>query len=179
MLHGLVVEDEATVSNVMKLALEEHCHADVTVCDTGAIALDWLGRNWFDFALVDVILPDMSGFEVADRAADLHIPVLFTSGHPDAQLLCQHYSVPLLAKPFLSTLLIERTTELIRQGSVNVAALAAACATLREINGDLRSVISRAQRLVKESVPARPRRANVRYDAVGPASLAGAWRKDC
>jgi DNA-binding response OmpR family regulator len=38
----------------------------------------------FDLAIIDVNLPEISGYELARRAANRNIPTLLSSGHPDA-----------------------------------------------------------------------------------------------
>jgi DNA-binding response OmpR family regulator len=174
MLHVLLVQDGTTVTDAMQLTLAACCHASVTMSSTGSGAFTEMNRLWFDAAVIDAVLPDISGFDVAARAVDLHIPTLLTSGHPDVLALCQHYSLPVLEKPFLPALLAERTIQLIRQAEKNAADLAATFAALRETNQDLRSAMSEAWRLLNESVTAREGRARVKYDAIGGALSASA-----
>lgn len=151
MLHVLLVQDQTTVSNTMQLTLEAYCHASVTMSSTGSGAFAEMNRLWFDAAVIDAVLPDISGFDVAARATELRIPALFTSGHPDVLALCQHYALPVLEKPFLPTLLAERTIQLIR-AEMNSADLAATFAALRETKKDLQAAMSEARRLIDESV---------------------------
>jgi DNA-binding response OmpR family regulator len=170
MLHVLLVQDETTVIDTMQLTLQAYCHASVTMSNTGSAAFSEMNRLWFDAAVIDAVLPDISGFDVAARAIELHIPALLTSGHPDVLALCRHYSLPVLEKPFLPTLLAERTIQLIRQAEKNAAALAATFAGLRETNDDLRWVMSEARRLINESVASREGSARVKYNAIGGTS---------
>ena len=50
--------------------------------------------------MIDVMLPDMSGLELAGHAADRKVPVLLISGHLDLQDAGEMLDCPILAKPF-------------------------------------------------------------------------------
>ncbi len=74
----LVVDDEPNIVDVVSMALR-HNGFDVAQADTGAEALARV-RDWHPNVLVlDVMLPDIDGFEVARRlAADqANVPILF------------------------------------------------------------------------------------------------------
>jgi two-component system OmpR family response regulator len=79
-LRVLVVDDEPNIVDVVSMALRHHGF-DVKASDTGAEALARV-RDWRPHALVlDVMLPDIDGFEVAKRLSDEHagVPILFLS----------------------------------------------------------------------------------------------------
>jgi two-component system OmpR family response regulator len=79
-LRVLVVDDEPSIVDVVAMALRHHGY-DVTTVDTGAGALAQV-RDWHPHAIVlDVMLPDMEGFEVARRlsAQRAGVPILFLS----------------------------------------------------------------------------------------------------
>jgi two-component system, OmpR family, response regulator len=79
-LRVLVVDDEPNIVDVVSMALRHHGF-DVKAADTGAGAL-LEAREWRPHALVlDVMLPDIDGFEVAKRLSDEHarVPILFLS----------------------------------------------------------------------------------------------------
>jgi CheY-like chemotaxis protein len=62
----LVVED----NELERLSIQEllgHDDIDILTAETGAQALDMLGMQEFDCVVLDLRLPDMSGFEVIDR----------------------------------------------------------------------------------------------------------------
>jgi DNA-binding response OmpR family regulator len=60
----LVVEDESTIARPLKRALEREGYA-VSLCETGHSALR-LARSWeADVILLDLLLPDMDGRDVA------------------------------------------------------------------------------------------------------------------
>ncbi|MGZ4183264.1 MAG: response regulator transcription factor [Solirubrobacteraceae bacterium] len=76
----LVVDDEPGIVDVLSMALRHHGFG-VQSADTGQDALERV-RRWRPHVMVlDVMLPDMEGFEVARRLAAEHaaVPILFLS----------------------------------------------------------------------------------------------------
>jgi two-component system, OmpR family, response regulator len=74
----LVVDDEPNIVDVVSMALRYHGF-EVEEAHTGAAALTQT-RAWRpDVLVLDVMLPDIDGFEVARRLSDEHagVPVLF------------------------------------------------------------------------------------------------------
>jgi two-component system phosphate regulon sensor histidine kinase PhoR len=59
----LVVDDEPRIRDACKLVLEE-CGYDVSLASTGAQALEKIPADHFDIVLLDLMMPEMSGFEV-------------------------------------------------------------------------------------------------------------------
>ena len=131
MFRVLVVDDEPTVSETVQAGLEEFCGAEVMCRETGAAGVAALREKRLDAALFDVDLPDMSGFELAERAVSLNIPVLLMPGHPSSIDICQHCDYPHLPKPFLPEDLAERTLRLIRAAEGNIAQVRAATERLK------------------------------------------------
>jgi two-component system OmpR family response regulator len=79
-LRVLVVDDEPNIVDVLSMALR-HNGFDVDAADSGAGALARV-REWRPHVLVlDVMLPDMDGFEVARRLTNERagVPILFLS----------------------------------------------------------------------------------------------------
>ena len=79
-LRVLVVDDEPGIVEVISMALRHHGFG-VQTAGTGREALN-LVRRWHPNVMVlDVMLPDMEGFEVARRLAAEHagVPILFLS----------------------------------------------------------------------------------------------------
>ncbi len=79
-LRVLVVDDEPNIVDVVSMALRHNGFA-VDATDTGARALA-RAREWRPNVMVlDVMLPDMNGFEVARRMSGEHlgVPILFLS----------------------------------------------------------------------------------------------------
>ena len=73
----LLVEDEPAIADTLVYALETECF-EVVHALTGADALSAAGREAFDFAILDIGLPDMTGLDVCRRLREKSsIPVLF------------------------------------------------------------------------------------------------------
>jgi two-component system phosphate regulon response regulator PhoB len=75
----LVVEDETDLADLVAFNLREAGH-EVTVAHTGANALAEIARQRPELVLLDVMLPDISGFEVCRRlrrsAETTNLPVI-------------------------------------------------------------------------------------------------------
>jgi PAS domain S-box-containing protein len=83
-LRILLVEDDPDVRQSTQARLRELGY-DVTACDSGAEALAVLDTDApFDLLLTDIIMPSMTGIELADRVAALRprLRVLLSSGFP-------------------------------------------------------------------------------------------------
>ena len=59
----LVMEDEASMANGLKMVLQEEGY-DVDLAMTGQSALDKFGSRYFDILVADLRLPDLDGMEV-------------------------------------------------------------------------------------------------------------------
>lgn len=82
----LVVEDEESLLKLETILLTVKGY-EVTGVLCGEDALVQLGRETFDLVLLDIILPDIDGFEVCRRIrsnpATAAIPVVMLSGKKD------------------------------------------------------------------------------------------------
>lgn len=81
----LLVEDEPAIADTLVYALETE-RFEVTHALTGAEALAAAEREIFDFAILDIGLPDMTGLDVCRRLRERSsIPVLFLTAR-DAEV---------------------------------------------------------------------------------------------
>ena len=77
MLRVLIVEDEKPISNFIRLSLTKEGFQCVCAYD-GAEAADLLEREPpFDLILLDVMLPEVDGFELMEYIRPMEIPVIF------------------------------------------------------------------------------------------------------
>jgi DNA-binding response OmpR family regulator len=103
--HMLIVEDDADVAQALQdfFTLQGY---HVTHATQGAQALDLVKNDHrFDIVLLDIILPDQSGFEVLQklRQQDLSVPVLVLTGKGDRENLLQGFGLgadDYIVKPF-------------------------------------------------------------------------------
>ena len=79
-LRVLAVDDERNIRFLLEVALRQQGF-EVQLAETGREALEAVGRQAPDIVLLDVMLPDLDGFEVCRRMreAGLRMPVLFLS----------------------------------------------------------------------------------------------------
>ncbi|MCL2441359.1 MAG: diguanylate cyclase [Treponema sp.] len=109
----LVVDDEKI--NIMALAQFLKPRYDIIVATDGAAALETAEKHIPDLILLDIIMPDMSGFDVLlklkDTAATMNIPVIFITGLSDAEDEEKGLSlgaVDYIKKPFNQTIVKAR-----------------------------------------------------------------------
>jgi len=110
----LVVDDEPDIALICRLALTL-AGFDVAERDTGEGALDFLASESPDVVLLDLRLPDLSGWEVLDRLrereqlASLRV-VLFSAHASAAQSAVEAGCVSFIAKPFTPDDLVATVT---------------------------------------------------------------------
>ena len=76
MIQILIVEDEPPISNLIRLSLSKEGYA-CTCAPDGAAAADLLERGRYDLILLDVMLPEIDGFELMEYIRPMEIPVIF------------------------------------------------------------------------------------------------------
>src|SRR5947209_8890575 len=76
----LIVADEAMIRKAVHLALEKEGY-EVVEAETGGEALRRIELNKPDLILLDIMLPDVSGFDVCRdiRKAGLRVPIIILS----------------------------------------------------------------------------------------------------
>ncbi|MCU1246373.1 MAG: putative histidine kinase, partial [Acidobacteria bacterium] len=110
----LVVDDEASNRDVLSRRLKRQGH-DVRTAGNGKDGLELARQSAFDLVLLDIMMPDMDGYEVLGRLkADprlCHIPVIMISALSEVQSVVRCIEAgaeDYLAKPFNPTLLKAR-----------------------------------------------------------------------
>lgn len=79
----LLVEDEPAIADTLIYALKSECYVVVHVM-TGAEALKLESQAGHDLAILDIGLPDMTGFELCRQLRDMRrIPVLFLTARSE------------------------------------------------------------------------------------------------
>src|SRR6266536_3099640 len=93
----LLVDDNSDFRTVARQLLERHGFVIVAEAETGISGIEQAQEHRPDLVLLDVQLPDIDGFEVADRLSRLDVPVdvVLTSSLDDGDFgaLVAHSSV--------------------------------------------------------------------------------------
>jgi adenylate cyclase len=110
----LVVDDNASNRDVLERRLVREGHQVVTAAN-GAAALELVGSETFDLVLLDLIMPEMSGFEVlrrlkaAQHSGDIPVIVISALDELDSVVRCiEAGAEDYLTKPFNPILLRAR-----------------------------------------------------------------------
>lgn len=115
----LVVEDEDTVRRFCQLALESQGYVVHTAAG-GSEAIELLNHqaNHIDLLVTDVVMPEMSGRELADTVREIapDVQVLYVSGYTDDAIVrhgIQGEDVEFLQKPFTPLGLARKIREIL------------------------------------------------------------------
>lgn len=100
----LVVDDEAGIRHLLRSVLLDEQY-DVTTAGTTLDALNRLEDTSFDLAIVDLLLPDVDGLQLAEaiRMLDPRTPVILMTayGTPSFEMMAAHPAIlHYLHKPF-------------------------------------------------------------------------------
>jgi two-component system OmpR family response regulator len=118
----LIVEDERRMAALLRSALAEEGH-QVIVSSDGATALDMALSTTFDLILLDLMLPQLDGFAVAQRLRGAHnqTPILIlTARDTDADTVkaLDLGADDYLTKPFSFEVLLARIRAVGRRGQI-------------------------------------------------------------
>lgn len=72
----LVVEDEEPILNLVRISLKEASYECIGTT-IGKEAIDLVDHDHFDLAILDIMLPEMNGYEILEYLKPLGIPVIF------------------------------------------------------------------------------------------------------
>ncbi len=121
----LIVEDETAISNLIRTNLTDagyHCSCVYDGLQASAI----LERENYDLILLDVMLPEINGYELMEYINDLEIPVIFLTAKSSVEdkvkglrLGAEDY----LTKPFEIIELLARVETVLRRYNKNARIL--------------------------------------------------------
>ncbi len=117
----LLVEDERNIRNVVQLNLEMEGHEVITAGD-GRTALDLIGQQHFDLLILDVMLPEVNGFQICEqvRLTNQEVPILFLTAKdttPDRIEGLRLGADDYLTKPFHLQELLLRVRNLLKRSA--------------------------------------------------------------
>ena len=115
----LLCEDDANLGMVLKNYLELNDY-DVTLERDGRLGLAAFQREKFDICLLDVMMPNMDGFTLAEeiRDVDPDIPLFFLSAKTMKEDIIQGYKLgadDYITKPFDSEVLLLKMKAILKR----------------------------------------------------------------
>lgn len=118
----LLVDDEKAIRQFLRLALVDQKFHVIEAADSGqALAAAASHPGSIDLLLADILLPDLNGYELAQRVKDIHpeVRVLYISGYVGSDAVRAHLcdGSAFLQKPFQLDALIQTVQGLIRKGT--------------------------------------------------------------
>lgn len=72
----LVVENDPNVRDFLIRILELEFAAVVRSASTGTLGAEAIETGAFDLAIIDALMPEVSGYDLAQRAASRNVPAL-------------------------------------------------------------------------------------------------------
>src|SRR5215210_8087432 len=115
----LLCEDDTNLGSVLKNYLELNDY-DVTLERDGRLGLAAFQRESFDLCLLDVMMPNMDGFALAEEIRDINpdVPLFFLSAKTMKDDIIQGYKLgadDYITKPFDSEVLLHKIKAILKR----------------------------------------------------------------
>jgi DNA-binding response OmpR family regulator len=117
----LLVEDDQNFGDVLRSYLDMH-DFDVTLATDGQMGLDRFQKGKYDLCIFEVMMPKLSGFELAERvrAQDADTPIIFLTARTMKDDVLNGFKIgadDYITKPFNSEELLARIQVVLRRSS--------------------------------------------------------------
>jgi len=179
----LIIEDEKTMARTLKRVVDEKGHTSDIVF-TGREGLERAQSNEYDVIVLDLMLPDIDGFQVAQtlRSGLNRVPILILTARDTVGDMVRALDLgadDYLTKPFALAEFMARLRAISRRGPVlqpsvlNVADITLNPATCEVLRGEARVALTRTENLLLEFLMRRPSRVLSKA-----AIIAGVWNAD-
>ena len=117
--HILLAEDDTNLGMVLKNYLELNDY-EVELCRDGILALAAFRRQKFDICLLDIMMPNMDGFKLAEeiRDVDPDVPLFFLSAKTMKEDIISGYKLgadDYITKPFDSEVLLHKIKAILKR----------------------------------------------------------------
>ena len=115
----LIIEDDSEIANLLEIHLNDQ-NCEVTKREDGKSGLDLAINNFYDLIVLDIMLPELDGFEVCKeiRKKDIQTPILMLtskSEEMDKVLGLEFGADDYLTKPFSIREFIARVKAIFRR----------------------------------------------------------------
>ncbi|MBL8320080.1 MAG: chemotaxis response regulator CheY [Burkholderiaceae bacterium] len=121
-LKFLIVDDFSTMRRIVRGLLKEMGCNNAEEAEDGAVALNMMKSQKFDFVVCDINMPNMNGFEFlkAVKAEDSlkHVPVLMVTAEArkeDIVSAAQGGAAGYIVKPFTKATLEEKVAKIVQK----------------------------------------------------------------
>jgi len=118
----LVVEDDLEIQELIKQFLMTQ-HYNIEVSSDGIEAMKRLNAQSFDLILLDVMMPNLNGFEVAKMIrSQSNVPIIFLTALEEEQDQMKGFDLGIddyITKPFSFHVLIRRVQAVLRRSNHN------------------------------------------------------------
>ena len=126
-MHILVIEDDNTTARTIEAMLKGQGY-DISLAGLGEDGIDLGKQNEYEVILLDLQLPDMTGFEVLQslRNAKINTPIMVLSGNASVETRVKALRAgadDYVTKPFHKDELIARVRTIIRRSKAHVQSL--------------------------------------------------------
>ena len=134
-MNVLVIEDDKRIANLVERALREDGHR-VSLSHNGREGADMILAGKHDVALLDILLPEMDGFQILKRVRDRHckMPVLVLTAVDAVPKILHAFDLgadDYLVKPFILEILLARVSAIARRvPTIDQTAICASGVTL-------------------------------------------------
>jgi DNA-binding response OmpR family regulator len=179
----LIIEDEKTMARTLKRVVDEKGHTS-DIAFTGRDGLECAQSNEYDVIVLDLMLPDIDGFEVAQtlRSGLNRVPILILTARDTVGDMVRALDLgadDYLTKPFALAEFMARLRAISRRGPVLQPAVLIAAditlnpATCEVLRGEDPVALTRTEYLLLEFLMRRPSRVLSKS-----AIIAGVWDAD-
>ena len=117
----LIVEDEEDILELLEYTLQKEGYETIGFLKIDKNVRNILNEEQIDLILLDIMMPDMNGFEVCTKLKNeektKNIPIIFLSGKDSSQDVEQAYEcggIDYVVKPFVTIELITKANSYVR-----------------------------------------------------------------
>lgn len=121
MNNKILIVDDTPINIQMAMNILKDQGYKMFYAKSGEMALKLVFENNFDLILLDIMMPEMNGFEVCNKVKNnektKNIPIIFLSGKDSTQDIEQAYEVggiDYIVKPFITIELITKVNSYVR-----------------------------------------------------------------
>ncbi len=121
-LRFLIVDDFSTMRRIVRGLLKESGYANADEAEDGAVALQMLKNQKFDFVVSDINMPNMNGFDLLSNIKKddslKHLPVLMVTAEArkeDIVRAAQEGAAGYIVKPFTKATLEEKVQKIMQK----------------------------------------------------------------